>query len=90
MVLESPKGINQSLNQPSTSYRAKGEKEKNPQKDDNHVVNSSSTDSLHHVIRRKVFRKRKKKDKLEKLSSSKALPKNNQALIDELKNKTNA
>ena len=61
-VWESPKGINQSLDQPSTSYRAKGEKEKNPQKDDNHVVNSTSSDSLHHVIKRKVFRKRKKRD----------------------------
>ena len=29
-VLESPKGINQSLNKPSTSYRAKGEEEKKP------------------------------------------------------------
>ena len=29
LVLESPKGINQSLNQPSTSYRAKGKKKKN-------------------------------------------------------------
>ena len=54
------------------------------------MVYSSFTDSLHHAISRKVFRKGKKKDKPEKTSSSKASPKKNQALIDELKNKTNA
>ena len=33
-VLKNPKGINKSIDQPSTSYMAKGEKEKKIQKDD--------------------------------------------------------
>ena len=70
---------------------AKGEKKKKNPKDDNLVIHSSSSDSVHHVIKRKVVGKQKRKDndKPEK-SSSKASPKKNQALLDDLKDKTNA
>ena len=49
------------------------------------MIHSSSSDLVHHVVKRKVLRKRKKKDKDKPEKSKK-----NQRLLDDLKDKTNA
>ena len=49
------------------------------------MIHSSSFDFVHHVVKRKVLRKRKKKDKDKPEKSKK-----NQALLDDLKDKTSA
>ena len=74
--------INQLINHRPVTWPKVKRRNKTQKKDDNLVIHSNSSDSVHHAVKRKVLRK-KDKDKLEK-------SKKNQVLLDDLKDKTSA